>query len=445
MSGNIECLVMHAYESKLEDELTLRVGDIITKVHTNESGWWHGRLGFKEGVFPKNHTRVLQGSDDEFGLETGPKYVVNYPYKPVREDELELVAGQVVVKVGELEPGCWKGLSRGRLGVFPSNFVSRHVGETDLVISSVQSHPSLEAHPISVTRSFKYKPVIASSPVVFRRNSSRVKSIHASLDLNTLPISANLFDPEDEPLGPLFGSLSSQLEQDWSTASLSSNSNTKPGLFARIRHSFSGRTMLPRFMSGRLSSCSLFDTRSACSPMMTRRNSFAAFFKRSPSAASSKQDLKDTTKTDRCTSPDLDTGLAAHLPGLKPLQSTPVMKLEGDFRKVSLSSDKKSASRETQQSLSWVWQEVGSKTSSKARRPFTSSGDSGVDDDGREINYEEPEDFFGPVEITDEVFDDMFNNSKKLSSMPVTPGFQNTDISEVLEEKFNKEENVTEL
>ena len=127
------------------------------------------------------------------------------------------------------------------------------------------------------------------------------------------------------------------------------------------------------------------------------------------------------------------------------------MKLEGDFRKVSLSSDIKSVGREAEQSLSWVWQEVGSKTSdwvkpSTDRIPFTSSGDSGVDDDC-EAKYEEPEDFFGPVEITDEVFDDMFNNSSNLLAKLVAPSFLKTqiDTSESPGEKFMKEEKVTEL
>ena len=49
--------------------------------------------------------------------------------------------------------------------------------------------------------------------------------------------------------------------------------------------------ILPWFLSGRHSSGSLFETRIPCSPMLTRRNSFAALNKRSPSAASSKLEL----------------------------------------------------------------------------------------------------------------------------------------------------------
>jgi hypothetical protein len=47
-------------------------------------------------------------------------------------------------------------------------------------------------------------------------------------------------------------------------------------------------------------------------------------------------------------------------------------------------------------------------TPTSSRRPFISSGDSGMD--GCENN--EPEDLYGPVDITDEVFEDTFNNSK---------------------------------
>jgi len=433
MSVSTECLVMFGYEAKLEDELNLRVGDIITRVYRMEGGWWSGKLGNKEGVFPENYVRVLHGPD----FKSGPQFLVSYPYKPVREDELALVAGQVVEKVGELEQGWWRGMVGGKLGVFPSSFVKGPLSDLDLVRPPVLPPSSQDSPPVTLARSFTHRLVVGSSPVVFRRNSSRVKSIHASLDQNmSVPISANLFDPEDEPLGPMFGSLSSQLEQDWSTASLSSCSNNKPGLFDRIRHSFSGKSILPRFLSGRLSSGSLFETRSTCSPMMTRRNSFAAFFKRSPSAASSKQDLKETTKLNR-NSRSWD--MAVGLPGLKPLESTPVLKLEGDFRKVSLSSDIKRSGRDPEQSLSWVWQEVGSKTSewttpTSSRRPFISSGDSGVD--GCETKYDEPEELFGPVEITDEVFEDMFNNSKYSPNVPIASTF---DFSEALEENLKSE------
>jgi len=450
MSECIQCVVMFNYEAKQEDELDLRVGDMITRVVKRKGGWWHGKLRDKEGVFPENFVRTLPTSKDKVLLRSNQKFKVKCPYKLVNVDELELVAGQVVEVVEGVEDGWWKGKIEDRLGVFPSSFVSGPLSEADLAKPALKSSGKSTAIPVT--------------PVVLRRNSSKIRSNHASLDQN-FPISANLFDPEDEPLGPLFGSLSSQLEQDWTTSSLRSCSQTKPGLFNRIRHSFSGKTLLPKFLSSRLSSGSLFDTRSICSPIMNRRNSFAAFFKRSsPSAASSKQDLKETCQLDQnfrswdpVTQPGLKplnstSGLKPinSTPRMKPLSSTPVIKLEGDFRKVSLSCESKRIGRDPEQSLSWVWQELGSKTAefetpTNTRRPLISSGDSGVGES--ESRFDTPEEVFGPVmDITDEVFEDMFHNSKNSTSNLRSPIFSNSSVfvfSEALEENLQCENQIT--
>ena len=48
---------------------------------------------------------------------------VLFSYQPQHEDELELKMEDVVDFVAEVEDGWWKGKLRGRVGVFPSNFV----------------------------------------------------------------------------------------------------------------------------------------------------------------------------------------------------------------------------------------------------------------------------------------------------------------------------------
>jgi len=412
--GNIRCLVLFSYEGQAKDELSIKEGDIVSNVFRSDCGWWHGCLGSREGVFPENHVRVLQGSDDTIGMSSCLNYVVSYDYNPVKKDELKLVVGEVVEKVGELEPGWWKGISRGRYGVFPSSFVKVFNSETEassnLTSKLVNTSPPTSAVPVQpesthVTRpansakSVTNKPsVVGSTPTIF----------------NSRPISANLFAPEDEPIGPLFGSLSSQLdlEENWSsTASLKSCSNKKPGLFDRIRHSFGGRGIFSKLTRNRLSSGSLVETRSTNSPLSSRRNSFAAFFKRSSvSMSGSKQDVTETevfprlrTNTMSC-----DKSLASQ----SLMQSPPVTELQGDFRKVSLSSDiKRISSKDPEPSLSWVFQEVGSKTASEVlgdKKLRKSSGDSGVD----ECEPNEPEKFFGPIDITDEIFEDMFSPTK---------------------------------
>ena len=54
----IECVVLYDYAAELPDELSLRVGDVITGVERLEGGWWKGELGGKQGVFPDNFVKV---------------------------------------------------------------------------------------------------------------------------------------------------------------------------------------------------------------------------------------------------------------------------------------------------------------------------------------------------------------------------------------------------
>ena len=80
-----------------------------------------------------------------------------------------------------------------------------------------------------------------------------VKSFHASIaqNIGASPV-ATMFDPEDEPLGPMFGSPTSQF--DWSTATLSSY-KAKPGLFGRMKQSLRNKSLLPKFLCGQFFQC----------------------------------------------------------------------------------------------------------------------------------------------------------------------------------------------
>jgi hypothetical protein len=51
---------------------------------------------------------------------------VLYAYNPVNEDELKLVEGEIVTVLSKELPdkGWWRGELRGKVGVFPDNFVT---------------------------------------------------------------------------------------------------------------------------------------------------------------------------------------------------------------------------------------------------------------------------------------------------------------------------------
>lgn len=114
--------------AKEPDELTIRKGDIITDVVKKQGGWWEGVLKDKKGMFPDNFVRPLD-KDSSVVLRNQKDVTrirqcrVIFSYNQDHEDELNLKVGDVIDIVGEEEEGWWKGALKGKIGVFPSNFV----------------------------------------------------------------------------------------------------------------------------------------------------------------------------------------------------------------------------------------------------------------------------------------------------------------------------------
>jgi hypothetical protein len=215
--GSKKAKVLHEYESKNVDELTLEVGQIIEILKQEEEGWWEGNLNGKIGMFPSNFVEVVESDEAEkhaggedvpvqeirgrrvqgvgFGniftggpinlrpteggkapaafdrkpaavtsdanldkpavvpehmrgppkakvptptgavsapqppapvVEAKPlRAIARYPYDAVNDDELSLAEGDIVVVLDQnlVDAGWWRGELRGRVGVFPDNFV----------------------------------------------------------------------------------------------------------------------------------------------------------------------------------------------------------------------------------------------------------------------------------------------------------------------------------
>ncbi|XP_053736289.1 CD2-associated protein [Synchiropus splendidus] len=170
----MEVVVEYEYEANHDDELTLKLGDVIKNVRyiQDEDGWMEGELNGKRGVFPDNFVKevkkdtkevketknepkeessLLQRRDKSagnvanlvqrmstIGIPTGgfqlpppapakkPKKrqcKVLFYYAPQNEDELELKVGEIVDITHEVEEGWWGGSVNGKTGLFPSNFV----------------------------------------------------------------------------------------------------------------------------------------------------------------------------------------------------------------------------------------------------------------------------------------------------------------------------------
>jgi hypothetical protein len=53
--------VLFSYQPTHEDELELKVEDVVECLTEVEDGWWRGTLDGKSGVFPSNFVEMLQG------------------------------------------------------------------------------------------------------------------------------------------------------------------------------------------------------------------------------------------------------------------------------------------------------------------------------------------------------------------------------------------------
>ncbi|KAK3551348.1 hypothetical protein QTP70_015033 [Hemibagrus guttatus] len=133
----MEVLVLLDFERTMGDEITVHAGDVVNNVTpSNEEGWLEGELRGKRGIFPANFVQevpvYLKGDSkreprsirqQKMMKEQCRKCEVTYNYPAQHQDELELVVGDIVEIIREIEDGWWMGKKAGKIGAFPSNFV----------------------------------------------------------------------------------------------------------------------------------------------------------------------------------------------------------------------------------------------------------------------------------------------------------------------------------
>ena len=60
METGEEVVALYEYSAHLPDELSLRVGDVVTRVERMDGGWWRGELRGTTGMFPDNFVKVSE-------------------------------------------------------------------------------------------------------------------------------------------------------------------------------------------------------------------------------------------------------------------------------------------------------------------------------------------------------------------------------------------------
>ncbi|BES87934.1 Variant SH3 domain [Nesidiocoris tenuis] len=234
-SSGRKCKVLFSYKPMNEDELELHVDDIIDIISEVEEGWWKGKLNNRIGVFPSNfveeisnngtreasqrqqkisvsetvkttmggeqeqttsnsHTMIASTTSERDATPSVPSLPpkpvkelckVIFNYEPANPDELALREGDVITlitKEGQ-DPGWWKGEHKGRIGLFPDNFVQ-------IITTAEETSPiSKPERPTKALTSSKSKDSISKDSIskMMTSSMSNIASISRKYSDNVRP------------------------------------------------------------------------------------------------------------------------------------------------------------------------------------------------------------------------------------------------------------------
>ncbi|UJR36206.1 hypothetical protein I4U23_028938 [Adineta vaga] len=253
-------IVEYDYIAKSSDELTVRKGDIITDAIPAEQGWLKGEcrgtfghfpenfvtpltkekaknrtfanelgarlqsavngnnIGNKSGTLRKRPTNddILFQSQQSSNLPNGTLFQVKvaYAYTPVHEDELSINTNDIVNVTRMVEEGWYEGTLNGKLGLFPSNYVTRITDET-----SSKKDPPMKRKPVNGVGVMFNKDVGKSaSPTSMDTPSSQQKNSPLHTSKKSTPIKARvLFDYKkaaDDELTLIVGDIVTVLDKN---------------------------------------------------------------------------------------------------------------------------------------------------------------------------------------------------------------------------------------
>jgi len=123
--NEIKAKVLFDYQSRGENELDIKMGEVVELLDTTNKEWWKGRVvhSKKMGFFPFNYVEPLN-------LNSWKKMKAIFDFEKTASHELTIKKGQIVhVKELKNKEEWWEGESHGFFGAFPSAFVIPAIDE----------------------------------------------------------------------------------------------------------------------------------------------------------------------------------------------------------------------------------------------------------------------------------------------------------------------------
>jgi len=136
-SKRLTVKAIYDYQAEEGTEISFAPGDIVVVTSIDDSGWWHGELKGKSGMFPRNYVEIHEGSEDEFKKNahaaTAPaatpaatstrRCKVLYEFEASSTDELTIRVDEIITIDSEAEGWFIGKNEKGQSGMFPANYV----------------------------------------------------------------------------------------------------------------------------------------------------------------------------------------------------------------------------------------------------------------------------------------------------------------------------------
>jgi len=131
-SGGFTATVLYDYDAGESNEISLRVGDVISNIEMIDEGWWQGQDSQGNfGMFPSTY---VQKNEEEFSAPSGghsepttsgkPSALALYAYDASEEGEISFGENETITDINFIDDNWWQGTNaQGYYGMFPSNYV----------------------------------------------------------------------------------------------------------------------------------------------------------------------------------------------------------------------------------------------------------------------------------------------------------------------------------
>ncbi|CAL8330367.1 unnamed protein product [Merluccius merluccius] len=128
--GGLQVQAIHDFKPESQEELGLRVGDVVNMVEQVDDEWYRGTCRGSTGFFPINYVNVLSNSPlpshekkKPPATVSGPRCVARFDFEGEQDDELTFSEGDVIGLLEYVGDEWAKGQLGPCTGIFPLNFV----------------------------------------------------------------------------------------------------------------------------------------------------------------------------------------------------------------------------------------------------------------------------------------------------------------------------------